>query len=156
MSASAASSQQSATARANQVRCVSPITSTSGAVNDQLDQMASKNASTRSTSQSTRSPTTSADACAPTATSAPRPSGRKIQRIRPTRSATFHCTGRSYGLSERDVSVLALGDFLPLVAQHLQGAAELRPGVLGEDHLVHVSELGGLVRIRERVPVFLH
>ncbi|TMB16566.1 MAG: hypothetical protein E6J65_20215 [Deltaproteobacteria bacterium] len=74
---------------------MSPITSTSGAVNDQLDQMASKNASTRSTSQSTRSPTTSAAACAPTATSAARPSGRKIQRIRPTRSETFQCTGRS-------------------------------------------------------------
>src|SRR5439155_1721074 len=58
--------------------------------------------------------------------------------------------------SERDVPVLALGDFLPLVAQHLQSATKLRPRVLGEDHLVHISELRGLVRGRERVAVFLH
>src|SRR3954471_2917144 len=107
--ASAASSQASAIARANQVRWVSPTRSTSGAVKDHADQIQSKRASTRSTAQRTRSPTTSAEACAPTATRAQSPSGRKIQRTRPTRSATFQCTPRSYGLKSAFLHLFAAG-----------------------------------------------
>src|SRR5438067_8581254 len=161
--ASADSSQASATARAKNVRSPRPTRSTSGAVTDQLEKMASKNASTRSTANSTLSPTTSAAACVPTATSAHIPSGRKIQRILLTLSVTRSSTGGSYGpsfvsarVSERDISVLALRDFLPLVLQHRQCAAELRAGVLGEDDFVDVTELGRLVRVGERVAVRLH
>jgi len=87
---------------ANHVRCVSPTTSTSGAVKTDDDQTASKRHPRGRPTQRTRSPTTSAAAVAPpTATSAQRPSGRKIQRTghpfgNPGHSfGTFHCTQRS-------------------------------------------------------------
>src|SRR5207248_10471580 len=60
------------------------------------------------------------------------------------------------GSSQRDVSVLALGYVLPLGAQHRQRTAELGPGLLGQDHVVHVAQLGSLVRVGEGVAILLH
>src|SRR5712692_1734276 len=57
---------------------------------------------------------------------------------------------------EGDVSMLALRHVLPLVAQHRERPAELWPRLLGQDHLVDVSQLRGLVRVGEGVAIFLH
>src|SRR5713226_208614 len=76
--------------------------------------------------------------------------------LTPMPAASSSVSSRFTAHSQRDVPVLALRNFLALVAQHLQGAAELRARLLGEDHLVDVAQLGRLVRVGEGVAIFFH